>query len=163
MSKRDSLGRFWSRQSVEPQSVADRFWSKVGPPTEVGCRLWTGAKNRHGYGHFRVNGKIEHAHRFSISLALGRAPEGNVLHSCDTPACCEPSHLSEGSHELNMQDCAAKRRNRAARPGNGHDKLGAATRSLIRRRFAQGETNKCALAREFGVTPTRIRQVVNHG
>lgn len=125
------------------------------------CWLWAGCVGADGYGHVRFNGKIVAAHRVAFEKANGRAPVGHVLHSCDQPICINPSHLSEGSHSKNMAECAARSRNRSPRPGNGHQKLDANRVQEIRDLFAGGQTNKSALARRFGVTAPRIRQIIN--
>lgn len=126
------------------------------------CWIWRGCVGSDGYGHVRCGDKIVAAHRASFALAYGRVPSGHVLHSCDNPRCINPDHLSEGSHRRNMRECALRARNRTPRPGNGYTKLSGNDVAAIKRRFAAGETNKSALAREYGVTPPRIRQVL-HG
>ena len=38
-------------------------------------------------------------------------PEGMVvMHTCDNPGCCNPFHLTIGSHKDNVQDCIRKGR-----------------------------------------------------
>ena len=90
-----------------PGPVLDRFWSKVEKSN--GCWLWRGAADPRGYGFFWVNGKQIGAHRFSLSLKLGRLPL-QACHSCDVPACVNPDHLFEGSQQDNMRDCVSKGR-----------------------------------------------------
>lgn len=147
----------------KPLDVNDRFWSKVSSPDENGCRVWTASRHRLGYGHFRLNGKVEASHRVAFLLHHGREPEDCLLHSCDNRACCEPSHLREGSHKDNMEECALRGRSRSPRAGNGKPKLTLKDRASITSRFHSGENNKSALAREFGVSPSRIRQVIRNG
>ena len=144
---------------VSASDVA-RFFAKVGAPDANGCMPWLGAINSGGYGHIRWGGRVVEAHRVSIFLSTGLWPADHVLHSCDNPPCCNPAHLRESTHHENMLECSAKGRNRTPRPGNGYRKLGDEALAEIRRRFASGETNKSALAREFGVTAPRIRQVL---
>ena len=144
---------------VSASDVA-RFFAKVGAPDANGCMPWRGAINSGGYGHIRWGGRVVEAHRVSIFLSTGLWPADHVLHSCDNPPCCNPAHLRESTHHENMLECSAKGRNRTPRPGNGYRKLGDEALAEIRRRFASGETNKSALAREFGVTAPRIRQVL---
>lgn len=105
------------------------FWDRVsrarGPDA---CWPWQGYRDRHGYGRIRRSSRTELAHRVALSLNLGRPlSEGClVLHSCDNPPCCNPSHLSEGSQARNMRDCSDRGRARGlSRPGieNPHSKL----------------------------------------
>lgn len=86
-----------------------RFWSKVDKKGE--CWIWTGSTNPDGYGRFKVNGKLEQAHRFSFNFHFDK-PEDNkhVLHKCDVRCCVNPDHLFLGSHSDNMKDMYKKER-----------------------------------------------------
>lgn len=75
------------------------------------CWPWMGARNEHGYGVLRVDGRNERTHR----LALRReepdpGPDIKVLHSCDNPPCCNPSHLRYGSQGDNIMDAIERGR-----------------------------------------------------
>ena len=93
-----------------------RFWNKVEKTD--GCWLWTGArstclsrKNALVYGHMRIDGKYKKAHRVSYELHFGEIPKGKiVMHSCDTPLCVNPKHLSLGTKKMNGADMARKNR-----------------------------------------------------
>ena len=70
-----------------------------------------------GYGQFYPKKRApQGAHRYSWELANGtKVPAGmHVMHSCDTPACVNPAHLSVGTPRDNHADKTAKGRN----PGN---------------------------------------------
>lgn len=87
-------------------NLPERFLEKV-EKTDT-CWLWKGTKDRIGYGHFSVNGKVMLAHRFAVQ---DKIPEGqHVLHKCDNPSCVNPDHLFFGSHGDNMQDSKKKNR-----------------------------------------------------
>lgn len=82
--------------------IFERFWSKVLPPNENGCRLWIGQSfETHGnrYGLFQVFKKGDDrirvpAHVFSFELEHGPVPDGLVLdHKCRTGLCVEENHL----------------------------------------------------------------------
>ena len=152
-----SLFRATSRNDHE---TAARYFAKVSVPDQNGCMIWTGAVGSDGYGHFKWNGRVIAAHRVAFFLASGSWPNRHILHSCDNPLCCNPNHLREGSHAENMAECSMRMRNRTPRLGNGHAKLCEADILAIRTLYADGQTNKSLLARKFGVTPTRIRQVL---
>lgn len=124
------------------------------------CLIWIKAINNRGYGTARFNGPVVYAHRIAFILGHGYNPEGHILHSCDNPLCCNPKHLSEGTHQKNMKERSQRNRHRSPRPGNGRAKISEEDRESIIARYQAGETNKSALAREFGVTPPRIRQIV---
>jgi hypothetical protein len=104
----------WLSLAGEQQA---RFWSKVDRATS--CWLWTAGKDKDGYGKFQVNSRRDgrqvqkhfRAHRLAWELEHGQLAAGLLLmHSCDTPACCNPAHLSPGTQLQNRADCARKRR-----------------------------------------------------
>lgn len=94
-------------------TLADRFWAKVDRGGD--CWLWTGEKNRHGYGRFDLwhEGKRTRifAHRLVLRL-IGEPPGDDqvVMHICDNPPCVNPGHLRVGTQADNMQDAVAKGR-----------------------------------------------------
>ena len=79
--------------------VQNRFWTKVHKQDGNQCWLWTGAKNKQGYGTIECNG-TRAAHRIGYELTYGPIPEGMiVLHTCDNPPCVRPDHLRVGNNE----------------------------------------------------------------
>jgi hypothetical protein len=79
---------------------------------QTGCLVLVGA-SAGGYGLLTVAGRTTYAHRYAWELANGPIPGGAwVLHRCDNPPCCEPSHLFLGTRESNQVDMARKNRGR---------------------------------------------------
>ena len=79
------------------------------PPTRRGCRIWRGAADAAGYGMVSYNGKRNaRIHVESARVFHGPRPESLVtMHSCACKMCCEPSHLSYGTHSQNHLDAYA--------------------------------------------------------
>lgn len=107
-----------------PRPPCDRLWAKVPDMPGDDCWLWTGATAHKGYGYIGIGSVVNgtrrniHTHRLSYILCRGDIPRGLfVLHSCDTPACVNPSHLFLGTNSDNMQDCSAKGRLRGTAGG----------------------------------------------
>lgn len=128
-----------------------RFWSKVEVRGTAECWPWTAATDGHGYGAIAASGQRRtlQAHRVAYALKNGPIPDGlKVLHRCDNPACCNPTHLWAGTQADNMRDMGAKGR-------RGRSKLSKGDVCAIRR----GSDPVNDLASRFGVTPAAIRQV----
>jgi len=75
------------------------------------CWPWLGFIENHGYGRVRRDGRFILAHRFVYEEMVGAIPDDlDLLHSCDSPPCCNPSHLFPGTHQDNMRDMVLKGR-----------------------------------------------------
>jgi hypothetical protein len=99
------------REITLNETAVRRFWAKV--QKSDGCWNWTGAKDQHGYGDFRMGGRAmgsTRAHRVSWFLTFGLSPKAHVLHHCDNPSCVRPDHLFLGDDLANMRDMSAKGR-----------------------------------------------------
>jgi hypothetical protein len=95
---------------------AERFWGKVDKTPGHGphgdCWLWA-AGHTGTYGMFWFGGRCLGAHRVAFRLAGGQQKRGLiVMHTCDTPLCCNPAHLRLGTQSDNMRDAYAKGRKR---------------------------------------------------
>lgn len=139
-----------------------RFWDRVdksGGPDQ--CWPFNGTTDK-GYGRMKWGDRNHLAHRIAWSLANNSSlPSEDVLHECDNPLCCNPSHLFLGSHDDNMADMACKGRSNTV--GTKFDRRAVLTPGQvreIRRRFSNGERNKSALAREYGVSHTAIYKII---
>lgn len=83
-------------------ALFDRIMSKVKVCPEKGCLLWTGSKDRKGYGRVSVDGKIRRAHRVLYELCVGPIPKKYVLdHDCRVHACIHPDHVEPVTNRVN--------------------------------------------------------------
>lgn len=150
-------------------SVRDqmRFWSRVDVRGPNECWPWTrsqagsGRKLGRGYGSAWINGAAAKAHHAALILSGVEIGELHVLHTCDYPPCCNPSHLFLGTHQENMADRQRKGRcHTGPSPwcrGERHvgSKLTTGQVEEIRRRRASGEPGR-ALAAEYGVSEALV-------
>lgn len=112
-------------EAIFVKSAEERFFAKV--VKQEGCWEWSAAKDRGGYGIFRLSPTISRvkAHRFAWELQNGEIPEGMfVCHHCDNPECTNPDHLFLGTPKDNMDDKLRKGRWRGGLPAH----LSAVTR-----------------------------------
>lgn len=113
-----------SKLTLEP-----RFWAKV--KKTPGCWVWTASTNSHGYGQFRVDGRMRRAHRVAWEMTNGPIPAGMSLdHRCANPLCVNPAHLRVTTRSQNMQHrIGAPRNNTAGVRGVTWDKRANAWRA----------------------------------
>jgi len=95
-------------------TLEERFWRKVQKTEHDLCWIWSGSKNKKGYGRLGSGGKKQKyylAHRVSYTINKGEIPEGlYVLHSCDNPSCVNPNHLRVGTGSENIKEAYDKGR-----------------------------------------------------
>lgn len=137
------------------KKTEDQFWSR-SQVDENGCRIWSGFKNKCGYGALRFRGKIEGAHIVAYRLAHPKDKINGlcVCHTCDNPACVNPKHLFLGTHLDNMADMQQKMR--------GYHKYTPETVSMVR--DLKGTSSD--ISKSFGIrerTVRRMRQKNNGG
>jgi hypothetical protein len=77
------------------------------------CWEWRGKINeKDGRPYFTVAGKRRAAYIIVLELHTGQKAQKNkmAIHSCDNPICCNPFHLSWGTHQDNMNDMKDRER-----------------------------------------------------
>lgn len=166
------------------QTVANRVWPRIDRSgTPEACWPWTGPIVGIGYGKVGAFGKTQRAHRLVWILVNGPIPDGMfVCHSCDYPACCNPSHLFLGSPTENVHDMVAKGRDRqntnselrprgdthyartqperlARGEQHGNAKVTAEMVRQIRARYSEMPGQTRVLAAEFGISRNQLRAI----
>lgn len=124
-----------------------------------------GSFNR-GYRRVKPDGKHStnvHVHKLVADAFLGVCPEGHEIdHRDGDKANNWRGNLEYVTHTENVRRAAERMRGGPhARENNGRAKLTSDQAAEIRLRYAAGEQNKAALGREYGVSDTVIRNVVN--
>lgn len=94
---------FRNRAKAEARLLANR---RIDP--ETGCWIWTGCRDRKGYGRFtlkRADGTrlFTRAHRVSYELFVAEIqPDEQVDHECEVRSCFNPEHLKAISLLMNV-------------------------------------------------------------
>jgi len=145
-----------------------RITNKVVIDEVTGCHLWQGCSTNGGYGMLRV-GSITDGSRTMKGVHVivyehynGKVPKGMVVkHSCDTPSCCNPDHLSAATQRENVLECMRKGRFRSgASKGedNGCAKLKENDVKDIRKQSDLGKT-RVFLAGIYSVSESTIQKI----
>lgn len=143
-------------------NTPDSFWSSINRPSPHSCWLWQGTVAGGGYGQIRWRGIKVYVHRLAYELTYGSIPDGLLVrHKCDTPLCCNPSHLEPGTYLENAHDRDSRGRGRDQKgEGNKHAKLSARSVASIRNLYAGGSHTHHELAQMFGVSAGQIGRIV---
>lgn len=123
------------------------------------CWEWTGKLTESGYGRFGIGSQQYPTHRLAVVMAgMELGTDQVVLHACDNRKCCNPAHLTPGTHEENMEDMAMK--GRAAKmtgATNGRAKISEAQAIGVLNTIPT--VSHSALARALGVERKAIRRI----
>jgi hypothetical protein len=117
---------------------------------------------RNGYGQVFWINKQRSTHRLAWELSTGIDADGLcVCHHCDNPKCANPDHLFIGTSAENTADRTAKGREARGEKAN-HSDLKERDVIDIRLRCVVGSKRfgYTALAKEYGVTPSSIANII---
>jgi len=148
-------------------TMKEHFESKFIKRDTNKCWLWTGAKDKNGYGDFNLHLTNEtnkykkvKAHRYSYELYMGKFKNSFlVCHSCDTPSCVNPNHLFLGTAADNASDMVKKKRSMSGERNN-RGKLKAHQVIEIREKLSK-RYNQTKLSKEYGVSRNTIKTIKN--
>lgn len=115
-----------------------------------------------GYGQFKVNNKVQRAHRVSWTIHFGDIPDRLLIcHKCDNPSCVNPSHLFIGTQFDNMKDAVTKGRLNNKGEKQGCSKLTTEQVLKIRELYATGNYTQRGLGKLYGMCHGQINQIIN--
>ncbi len=140
-----------------------RFWKRVDKTGE--CWLWTGAKQPRGYGKTQWEGKFVGAHVLAWFLTHGTWPTQYILHHCDTPPCCNPEHLFEGTAKDNAQDRDRKNRGNMWKISGEKNYAASVTNKQaeeIRLFYASGQYSQEALGRMYNTSRKVVYFIIHN-
>lgn len=131
------------------------FDTRVTKGTGDDCWIWTGRKDKDGYGIAHFARRKSPAHREAYRREHGHIEDGMfVCHRCDNPSCVRPSHLFIGTPKQNSHDAAKKGRAFVGEK-NGRAKLTLEQAAEI----CDSQESGPVLAARYGVTRTTINRI----
>lgn len=159
-------GRYAARKEghdipkMQPGKKPREFWPQVEKKSVDCCWIWKGRVDRCGYGVYSINGKCEKAHRYAYFLQTGEKI-GNciAMHICDTPSCCNPSHLVLGTHADNQNDKFKKGR-QAKGSKCGTSILTEDVVLLCREIYSKGGITYDQLAKKYDVCKDTMQKAI---
>lgn len=143
------------------QNIQERFWSRVDVTWPNKCWNWKASCNEDGYGSFNIEGQTVRAPRVAFFLRNGKWPN-HACHKCDVPACCNPSHIYDGTAKTNAQD-RERRGRRIPTKGelDGRAILTAAQVLAIRYEYKNTDISMSLLGKKYGCSLTNIQHIIS--
>jgi hypothetical protein len=145
------------------EKEAYRFDEKIEPGDK--CHEWMAAKDAHGYGQFRLRGKLKGAHVLSWQRNAGREVRKGlqVNHLCKNESCVNADHLQEATPRENVlhgDSFASKNLTRTHCP-SGHEYTEANCRpSALKAGWRECITCSLAKAREQRALLTEAKEIL---
>ncbi len=80
-------------------------------PDKNGCKKWPYCIDQQGYGKMSWKNQTKRASRIVYECFKEKIPKGLVIrHTCDNPACVNPTHLLIGTLQDNVNDAVERKR-----------------------------------------------------
>lgn len=134
---------------------AERFWHWATKGEPDACWLWHGKTDKDGYGTLKAGPKLLRAHRISYEIHKGAIPVGHLIrHSCHTPGCVNPAHLSTGTTFDNARDKVQAGRQRV---NEAHPNCKFSNEVVAAVRAATGMRKE--IAKRFGMSESQVGNI----
>lgn len=150
------------------KTIKERFIKRI-QIIENNCWIWTGPKDKDGYGLCGVSYPDQRAHRTSFKIFKGEILSGMfICHTCDNSSCCNPDHLYMGTHSDNTRDAIERNRmDRGPCPSkalkgekNPKAKLNERKVKNIRRLHSTWKMTHALIARKYNVSESSITKLL---
>jgi hypothetical protein len=96
------------KHRLRPREILRFLRFLTWPAGVAGCWVWTGHRDKKGYGQFKWRGRSWWAHRLSYRTFVGQIPRGMTINHkrnvCGNPSCVNPAHLELMTLEENSRD-----------------------------------------------------------
>lgn len=129
--------------------------------TEQGCWEFTGGTTKR-YGTVSVgHSRARTTHRIAAVVFHGMDMLDSasvVMHHCDNPPCCNPEHLSVGTHGDNVRDAIRKGRHPGKPPGTKREFCARGHRMSETREPKHGGSTCCGMCRRAGARARAARK-----
>ena len=142
------------------EKVLSSFYRMTKKDVEENCWLWSGKKNRWGYGKQKIGGKEYIASRLSWYIHNGKDPKSlEVCHRCNNPSCVNPKHLYLGTHAENLRDAGID----GLMPRGSKNPGSKLTEDQVDelKRLSKSGMSSRKLSLLFPITPRSIRRIVS--
>jgi len=140
--------------------VMERIFDNLKRNPKTFCWEWLKCSTARGYGQININGKSCLVHRIIYKYIYGNIPSDKpcILHRCDNPKCCNPTHLYAGTPQNNMDDKVKRNRSIHAM-GEKHYKAKLTEKQVLEIRASKEPY--LVLVKRFNVGKATISKIKN--
>ncbi len=145
-----------------PKNIPEDVWKRIDKGEDKDCWNWLGGCVGGGYGQISIGDKMYLTHRLVYELIYGNIIEGLcILHNCNNPKCCNPSHLRMGTiEENNVQRDREGRRVIVFGEKCGTHKLTNIQVRKIRELYSTKNYTQTELGKRFKIDQSNISYIV---
>ncbi|MFZ3166397.1 MAG: HNH endonuclease [Candidatus Methanoperedens sp.] len=153
MTRKNTIEDVWKKINKHPECVWN-IWI---------CWEWKGYTTN-GYGRIHINGIPYLSHRVVWESIYGSIPLNMcVLHSCDNPKCCNPSHLFLGTVKDNNSDKENKGRGKhPVGEQHGRSKLTEKQVGEIRKLYSTKNYTQETIRKKYGISKGSIYYILKN-